>query len=171
MNRDRPLILVVDDDIDNCRNLADILGDLGYRVDTATDGPSALELVRANRYDVALLDLRMPGMDGLELYREIKRLRAGTVALLITAYAGGGKAEEAAGAGVGRSSPSRSTSEPCCRWSTRRWASRWSWSSTTTRPSAQPLGPAPRARLPRRRWRTTPTRPRPGSARTASGSC
>jgi CheY-like chemotaxis protein len=95
-----PAILVVDDDMDTCRNLADILTDLGYRVDVAHDGLSALELVRQNPYDVALLDYKMPGMDGLTLYREIKKLRAGTVAIVVTAYAGGGTAEEALAAGA-----------------------------------------------------------------------
>ena len=95
-----PSILVVDDDVDTCRNLADILTDLGYKVDTAHDGPSALELVRQNAYDVALLDYKMPGMDGLTLYREIKRLRAGTVAIVVTAYASGTTAEEALAAGA-----------------------------------------------------------------------
>jgi two-component system, NtrC family, response regulator HydG len=73
-------ILLVDDDIDICANMADILGDLGYRVEAAHDGPSAPELVRNRPFDVALLDLRMPGMDGLTLYREIKMVRAGTAA-------------------------------------------------------------------------------------------
>src|SRR5262245_4860567 len=90
-----PRILVVDDDVDTCRNLSDILTDLGYRVDTAHDGASALELVRRHPYDVALLDLKMPGMSGLELYRQIKQLRAGTVAIIVTAYAGGSTTEEA----------------------------------------------------------------------------
>jgi CheY-like chemotaxis protein len=69
---------LVDDDVDTCRNLSDILTDLGYLVDVAHEGLSALDLVRRNHYDVALLDLKMPGMDGVTLYREIKRLRAGT---------------------------------------------------------------------------------------------
>ena len=47
-------ILVVDDDLDICRNLSDILTDLGYQVDFAHDGPAALELVRRQAYDVAL---------------------------------------------------------------------------------------------------------------------
>lgn len=93
-------ILVVDDDVDTCRNLSDILHDLGYRVDVAHDGPNALELVRRNVYDVALLDYKMPGMDGLTLYREIKKVRAGTVAIVVTAYAGGTTVEEALGAGA-----------------------------------------------------------------------
>jgi CheY-like chemotaxis protein len=100
MTADRPRILVVDDDVDTCRNLSDILTDLDYRVDTAYDGPSALELVRRNGYDVALLDYKLPGMDGLTLYREIKRLRAGTVGIVVTAYASGTTAEEAFAAGA-----------------------------------------------------------------------
>ena len=70
---DAPRILVVEDDPDICRNLGDILTDLGYEVDTAQDGPTAVELVRQRAYDVALLDLKMPGMDGLTLYHEIKK--------------------------------------------------------------------------------------------------
>src|SRR5438309_3507615 len=95
MRANGPSILVVDDDGDTCQNLSDILTDLGYRVDTAHDGPSALELVRRRPYDIALLDLKMPGMDGLELYREIKRLGVGTVAMLVTAHASRATAEEA----------------------------------------------------------------------------
>jgi CheY-like chemotaxis protein len=97
---DDPRILVVDDDPDICCNLSDILTDLGYSVDVARDGPSALELVRARPYDVALLDLKMPGMDGVALYRKIKQHRADTVALVVTAYAGPGTAVEALSAGA-----------------------------------------------------------------------
>ncbi len=86
MNTDAPSILVVDDEPDNCQNMADILTDLGYRVDVALDGPAALELVRKQRYDVALLDLMMPGMDGASLYGEMKKLRAEMVALVVTAH-------------------------------------------------------------------------------------
>jgi two-component system, NtrC family, response regulator HydG len=95
-----PSILVVDDEVDTCRNLSDILTDLGYSVDIAHDGLTALEMVRQKPYDVALLDLKMPGMDGLTLYREIKKLRAGTVAIVVTAYAGGDTKAEALAAGA-----------------------------------------------------------------------
>src|SRR4051794_29993890 len=100
MNAAKPSLLVVDDEVDTCRNLSDILTDLGYDVAMAHDGLRALELVRQNHYDVALLDLKMPGMDGLTLYREIKRLRAGTVAIIVTAYASSVTAEEALTAGA-----------------------------------------------------------------------
>jgi DNA-binding NtrC family response regulator len=95
-----PCILVVDDEVDTCRNLSDILSDLGYQVDVAHNGPSALELVRHKGYDVALLDLKMPGMDGLTLYREIKKISSGTVAIVVTAYAGGDTTSQALAAGA-----------------------------------------------------------------------
>lgn len=93
-------ILVVDDEVDTCKNLSDILTDLGYAVDCAYDGPSALEMVKRKAYDVALLDFKMPGMDGLTLYREIKKLRAGTVAIVVTAYAAGDTKAQALAAGA-----------------------------------------------------------------------
>lgn len=100
MNDSKSSILVVDDEVDTCRNLSDILTDLGYEVDIAHDGFAALELVKKKAYDVALLDYKMPGMDGLTLYREIKRLRAGTVAIVVTAYASGTTTDEALAAGA-----------------------------------------------------------------------
>src|SRR6516225_6414123 len=93
-------ILVVDDEVDTCRNLSEILTDLGYQVDTALDGFAALELVRKKPYDVALLDLKMPGMDGLTLYRELRKLRSSTVAIVVTAYASKAMAEEVLAAGA-----------------------------------------------------------------------
>ena len=98
-------ILLVDDDEDICQNMADIFSDLGFEVDVAHEGGAALELVRKRPYDVALLDLKMPGMDGLTLYREIKKLQSGMVAFLVTAYAGGSVADQAITAGAWRVLP------------------------------------------------------------------
>ena len=94
-------ILIVDDEADTCANLFDILTDFGYLVDTAQNGAEALALIESQPfYDVALLDLRMPGMDGLELYRRIKQKSAGTVALVVTAYASSDTAKSAISAGA-----------------------------------------------------------------------
>lgn len=94
-------ILIVDDEADTCANLSDIFGDLGFHVDTAGDGFAALQLVESQPlYDIVLLDLRMPGMDGLELYQRIKQLSAGTVALIVTAYASSNTAKTAIAAGA-----------------------------------------------------------------------
>jgi CheY-like chemotaxis protein len=98
-------LLIVDDEVDNCENLSDILTDIGYVVDIAHDGPAALGLVDQNGYDVALLDLRMPGMDGLELYQRIKRIAAGTRAIVVTAYAGSETAHSVLVAGAWRIIP------------------------------------------------------------------
>ena len=95
-----PSILVVDDDDDIRSNVRDILEDLGYRTDTAHDGPSALHLVEQNTYDVALLDFKMPGMDGATLYAEMKKLRPEIVAIMVTAYAGSNGVDKALDAGT-----------------------------------------------------------------------
>ena len=75
------------------------VADLGYRVDTAHDGAFALEPVRRRRDDVALLDLVVPEMDGATLYGEMKKVRAETVALLVTAYPNSPRADRAVAAG------------------------------------------------------------------------
>ena len=66
MTQNNRSILVVDDEVDTCANLSDIFAELGFQVDVAHDGFSALEFAKRKHYDVALLDLKMPGMDGLE---------------------------------------------------------------------------------------------------------
>jgi len=96
----KPRILVVDDEPDTCANLSDILTEHGYDVDVAHDGLSALELVKTKVYDVALLDLKMPGIDGLELYRRIRMISADTVAIVVTAYASSTTATSILGAGA-----------------------------------------------------------------------
>jgi DNA-binding NtrC family response regulator len=92
--------LVVDDDADNCQNLTDILTELGYQVDTAPDGLAGLAMAHARRYDVALLDYKMPGMTGLELYRQLKEVRPGTVAFLVSAHTDSTTRDAALGGGV-----------------------------------------------------------------------
>lgn len=93
-------ILIVDDDADLGLNLADILGDLGYDVDVAVNGELGLQKAERRRYDVGLLDLRMPGMDGVTLCRRLKAMRPAMVALIITAFATDGAIENARAAGA-----------------------------------------------------------------------
>lgn len=99
MSRDDPSILLVDDDVDICSNLSDILIDLGYRVDSAYNGATALEMIQRGHYDVAVLDYKMPGMNGVTLTREIRRVRPDMVSLLVTAHSGS-MTEEALAAGA-----------------------------------------------------------------------
>ena len=70
--RNMAKVLVVDDVADNVKLLACELEDHGYEVFTAADGPRALEAAEAARPDVILLDIMMPGMDGIEVCRRLK---------------------------------------------------------------------------------------------------
>jgi len=83
---DSASILIVDDDADTRQNLADILGDIGYRTETAPDGPSALEAITRRPFDIVLLDFKMPGINGLDVYRVLKQQRPETVAIVVSAY-------------------------------------------------------------------------------------
>lgn len=82
--------------------MADIFTDFGYEADTAGDGLEALSKIRNRSYDVALLDFKMPGMDGLTLFREMRRLCPETSAILISAYTDVGVTEEATRSGICR---------------------------------------------------------------------
>ncbi len=95
-------ILVVDDDADIRENVRDILEDIGYEVDTAADGEAALRLIRNHHYDIALLDYIMPGINGLELYKQIRQLRPDIVAIMITAHFGLDCTHDAIDAGTWR---------------------------------------------------------------------
>lgn len=98
--RDRPRILVVDDEQAVRDLIAKSLATAEYDVDTAEDGPSALERLRANEYDLLITDLKMPGMDGLSVIREARRQFAGLPVVIITAYSTEASAIEAINLGV-----------------------------------------------------------------------
>ncbi len=100
-------LLVVDDDLDTCANLADILTDIGYDVQTAPapDATTALRTLDEHAFDIVLLDLKMPGMVSLQLYRELKRRWASTVAILITGFADAETRQRAEQLGVWRILP------------------------------------------------------------------
>ena len=68
-------VLVVDDEPEVTNLLVEMLSDAGYRVDTAADGRVAVEKISKKAYDVVLSDVKMPGLDGPGLYREIKVCR------------------------------------------------------------------------------------------------
>jgi two-component system alkaline phosphatase synthesis response regulator PhoP len=66
-------ILVVDDELKITRLLRDYLQQAGFRVVTATDGPGALTAARAERPDMIVLDLGLPGLDGLDVTRTLRK--------------------------------------------------------------------------------------------------
>ena len=69
----RRKVLVVDDNVDAAHTLQAVLRELGHEVEIAHDGASALAVARARRPEIVLADLSMPGMDGVELARELQR--------------------------------------------------------------------------------------------------
>jgi DNA-binding NtrC family response regulator len=80
----RPVILVVDDDPGVRESFRLILED-HYVVVDVPDGPSALEVVRASPVDLVLLDIRLPGMDGIEVLERIKAIDERVEVILVTA--------------------------------------------------------------------------------------
>ncbi len=100
MNERSRRVLVVDDDADIRVNITDILNDLGYETAIAENGESALQCVRSGCFEVVLLDYKMPGMDGVTLCREIKKLQPSIVTIMVTAYAGSDGAKRAIDAGA-----------------------------------------------------------------------
>ena len=83
-----PEILVVDDEPQLCTALQRILKMEGYEVRTASDGETALGLVREKQPDVVLLDVVMPGMDGREVCRRVREYTTGTQVIYFTANSG-----------------------------------------------------------------------------------
>jgi CheY-like chemotaxis protein len=81
-----PPVLVVDDEPASAYSLARVIRQLGYPVETAADGASALEIARRIRPEIVFLDLRMPGMDGVELAEKLKSEGLATHIVAATAY-------------------------------------------------------------------------------------
>ncbi len=79
-------ILIVDDEKNIRKTLADILIDEGYSVSTAATGEEAVELCTKDPHDTILMDVRMPGIGGVEAFRQIRRQKEGVRVILMSAY-------------------------------------------------------------------------------------
>jgi len=79
-------VLLVDDEEIMCDVLSALLKAEGYSIDLARNGAQALEMVREKDYGVALLDLMMPEMDGLQVLEELNKLESRPAAIVLTAY-------------------------------------------------------------------------------------
>jgi two-component system response regulator HydG len=85
--KDKIDILIVDDDVDMAETLSDILIALGIQVEIAHDGCAAIEKTKAKMFDIVLMDIKMPNMNGVESYKKIKQIRPQTTVVLMTAFA------------------------------------------------------------------------------------
>ncbi len=96
----RPRILVVDDEAAIRDLLSKTLALAEYDVDLASDGRTALERLRIIPYDLLITDLKMPGIDGLTVVREARRLKADIPVIIITGFSTEASAIEAVNLGV-----------------------------------------------------------------------
>jgi DNA-binding response OmpR family regulator len=83
----KPFIIVVDDEPIARQSLSDILRLEGYGVTSVPNGQAAVEYVRTHAVDLMVVDLRMPGMDGLEVIQVVNQTSPDTEVILLTAYA------------------------------------------------------------------------------------
>ena len=96
----RKRVLVVDDEASIRDLLSKTLALAEYDVDTAGDGNAALDRMRTGGYDLLIADLKMPGMDGLTLIRQAKKMKADLPIIIITGFSTESSAIEAVNLGV-----------------------------------------------------------------------
>ena len=84
--KDEPTILVVDDNEDLLETFAMILKRRGFSVETAANGASAVDKFKEHEFDVTLMDIVMPEMNGVEAFRKIRDMQPEASIILMTAY-------------------------------------------------------------------------------------
>jgi len=88
-------ILIVDDEENMQALLKRVLGKAGYDVECAGSGAAALRLAKNNRFDLAVVDVCMPEMDGIEVLEKFKDINSQIPVVMISAYPSWGKKETA----------------------------------------------------------------------------
>ena len=86
MDKSKKSILVVDDDKSILRTFTRILQKAGYNVDVAETGNEAIEKAEKNKYDLTLVDIRLPDMDGTDLLIKLKDDMRDTVKIVLTGF-------------------------------------------------------------------------------------
>ena len=86
MSESKKTILVVDDDKSILRTFTRILQKSGYEIDVAETGREAMDKAENQHYDLALVDIRLPDMDGTDLLAKLKKQLQNTVKIMITGF-------------------------------------------------------------------------------------
>lgn len=72
---ERPSVLIVDDDPGTCETLSDILEGRGFNAVAVRSGEECIETIKNRHFDAVLMDIKMPGMSGVEAFRKIKEVK------------------------------------------------------------------------------------------------
>ena len=80
-------ILIVDDDEDTCWNLAQVFGRMGYETESARTGKETLEKAKEKFFNLTLLDIKLPDMEGIELIAPLKEIHPDMALIIVTGYA------------------------------------------------------------------------------------
>ena len=93
-------VLIVDDEKSMCQFLSIMLRKEGYQITTVASGAKALEQFKSAKFDLVITDIRMSGMDGIELLAELKKIDQTIPVIIMTAYASQKSAIEAVNRGA-----------------------------------------------------------------------
>lgn len=85
--RTKHKILIVDDNEELCQNLTDILELKGYEISKAYDGYHAIESIKLKNFSVVIMDIKMPGINGLDTLKILKQINPKISIIMITAFA------------------------------------------------------------------------------------
>jgi len=85
-NQTKPHILIVDDDQSVCKTLSAILNAEGYQTTTATTAQEAMEKTKTQFFNLALLDIKLPDMEGIQLLTQLQIATSETIKIMITGY-------------------------------------------------------------------------------------
>jgi len=87
MKKNSEKILVVDDEERMCESLKILLSDTGYDVTTSQTGKGAIEKLKGKNFDLVIADIKMPGFDGIDILKEVKKRDRDALVILLTGYA------------------------------------------------------------------------------------
>ncbi|HEX3969746.1 MAG TPA: response regulator [Stellaceae bacterium] len=79
-------VLVIDDDRDHAESIADILSMRGHRVEAAFSGEQGVEIFRKQDFDIVFMDVKLPGMNGVETFFEFKKIRPNARVMMMTGF-------------------------------------------------------------------------------------
>ena len=88
-------VLIVDDEVVFCENMAKLLNTRGYQAKAVHEGEEAIRTLKKESYDVAVLDLKMPGMSGIDVLKKINELGISSQVIMLTGHGGVDTAMEA----------------------------------------------------------------------------